>query len=394
MAGPIRFPLVDSLRAIGALAVLGTHAGAFAGLYAGDNTLGPYVTRLDAGVTVFFLVSGFLLYRPFVQARVEQLDRPRSAAYAWRRFLRIAPAYWVALTFCAIAFSLPGVFTADGIPTFYLFGQGYRTETIGQGLGQAWSLTVEVAFYAFLPLFAWVLSRISGADRRARLRTEFWALAVLVVASLAYKVVLMGGLGTHVIRVDAQLIALPAYLDQFALGMLLAVVTVALKEGARLPAPLAYVAARPWVPWLTAVAAFVAVAQVGDATFYAPITANDYLVRHLLYAVIGFGLLLPAVIGQESGGLIRRFMATRVMVYMGLVSYGVFLWNLQVLGKLSGRGAGDWLPIGTYWSLLVVGLAATTIVATGSWYLIEKPALSLKGRVPRRRREVSVERAA
>jgi peptidoglycan/LPS O-acetylase OafA/YrhL len=87
-------------------------------------------------------------------------------------------------------------------------------------------------------------------------------------------------------------------------------------------------------------------------------------------------------------------MATRVMVYLGLVSYGVFLWNLQVLGKLNGRGAGDWLPIGTYWSLLVVGLAATTIVATGSWYLIEKPALSLKGRVRRRRREVSVERAA
>ena len=87
-------------------------------------------------------------------------------------------------------------------------------------------------------------------------------------------------------------------------------------------------------------------------------------------------------------------MATRVMVYLGLVSYGIFLWNLQIVGKLSGRGAGDRLPIGEYWSLLVVGLAVTTLVASGSWYLIEKPALSLKGRVPRKRREVSVERAA
>ena len=394
MAGPIRFPLVDSLRAIGALAVLGTHAGAFAGLYQEGSGLGPYVTRLDAGVTVFFLVSGFLLYRPFVQARVERLDRPRTKAYAWRRFLRITPAYWFALTFCTVAFSLPFVFTPDGILTFYGFGQGYRKEMIGEGLGQAWSLTVEVAFYAFLPLFAWVMSRFGGADREARLRTEYVALGVMIVVSLLYKILLMGGPGTHIIRVGPGLIALPAYLDQFALGMLLAVVTVAVREGRDLPAPLALVARRPWLPWLVALAAFVLVAQVGTATFYAPVSANDHLARHLLYGVIAFGLLLPAVVGQDAGGLVRRFMASRVMVYLGLVSYGIFLWNLQIVGKLSGRGAGDWLPIGEFWSLLVVGLAVTTLVASGSWYLIEKPALSFKGRVPRRRREVSVERAA
>ena len=46
--------------------------------------LGPYVARLDVGVTVFFLISGFLLYRPFVESPGE---RPRQAPH---RCLRMA----------------------------------------------------------------------------------------------------------------------------------------------------------------------------------------------------------------------------------------------------------------------------------------------------------------
>ena len=64
------FPALDSLRAIAALSVFFFHA---VGFYARGSTQGnliaPYVARLDVGVTIFFLLSGFLLYRPFVQAR-------------------------------------------------------------------------------------------------------------------------------------------------------------------------------------------------------------------------------------------------------------------------------------------------------------------------------------
>src|SRR4051794_15995274 len=115
-----RFPHVDSLRAIAALAVLGTHAALYAGAVHPGSHVGRYAQRLEVGVAVFFVISGFLLYRPYVAARVAGIDGPRVGPYAWRRFLRIVPAYWVALTISALALGTAGVFTADGIPTFYL----------------------------------------------------------------------------------------------------------------------------------------------------------------------------------------------------------------------------------------------------------------------------------
>src|SRR3954451_5306241 len=101
---PNRFPLVDSMRAIAALAVFGTHVAFFMGAYDG-SPIGPYAQRLDVGVTGFFLISGFLLYRPFVLARQGGDALPAVGAYAWRRGLRIAPAYWVALTVSALLLS-------------------------------------------------------------------------------------------------------------------------------------------------------------------------------------------------------------------------------------------------------------------------------------------------
>src|SRR5215467_11624820 len=118
-----RFPLFDSLRAIAAISVLAFHAGIVSGLLSSGSWLKPYAARLDVGVSVFFLISGFLLYRPFTRARLLGESQPQTGAYAWRRFLRIVPAYWVALTIITICLGLPRVFSAAGIPIYYGFGQ-------------------------------------------------------------------------------------------------------------------------------------------------------------------------------------------------------------------------------------------------------------------------------
>ena len=73
-----RFPLFDSLRAIAALAVFGTHAY-FALRNNAPSDLRPYAARLDVGVYIFFVISGFLLYRPFVRARLRGGARRRPA---------------------------------------------------------------------------------------------------------------------------------------------------------------------------------------------------------------------------------------------------------------------------------------------------------------------------
>ena len=129
---------MDSLRAIAALSVLVTHTG----FLSGANTTtwyGQYLARLDIGVTIFFLLSGFLLYRPFALAHLRDEPAPSVKRFYTRRLLRIIPAYWVALSFVFFVFAYKTADGWDGYLTFFGFAQIYRPDgyAIG-GLGQAW----------------------------------------------------------------------------------------------------------------------------------------------------------------------------------------------------------------------------------------------------------------
>src|SRR3954447_17536908 len=127
-----RFPYIDSLRALAALSVLATHVAP----HAGNSWVLPIAARLEVGVAVFFLISGFLLYRPFVRARLLGEQPRRVRAYAWRRALRIVPAFWVALTLITIWLDVPGVFSWHDGPLYYGVAQTWTQRTIGGGLSQ------------------------------------------------------------------------------------------------------------------------------------------------------------------------------------------------------------------------------------------------------------------
>src|SRR5437763_2343988 len=164
-----RFPLFDSLRALAALSVLGfpavyTSRLIVAGFHAPG--LDRYVAHLDVGVTIFFLISGFLLYRPFARARLEGEPMPSAGAYAWRRLLRIVPAYWLALTVLGIWLSFPGLFQFHNAIRYYGFAQIYRGDTSLGGIGQAWTLCVAATFYVMLPVYALALRPLSARSPR------------------------------------------------------------------------------------------------------------------------------------------------------------------------------------------------------------------------------------
>jgi peptidoglycan/LPS O-acetylase OafA/YrhL len=376
-----RFPLFASLRAIAALAVLATHAAVFAGIQTAHSALAPYAARLDAGVAVFFVISGFLLYRPFVASRASGRPLPATGPYAWRRFLRIVPAYWVALTVITLFLgSHPGVFSASGIPHYYGLAQAYSQSTLGGGITQAWSLTVEVAFYAFLPLWAALIAALFGRDSRGSVRAETFALVGLFAVGVGYKLAVLSGTSASNVEITPQLIALPAYFDQFALGMGLAVLSVWLERRGRLPRWLEPIERFPAIPWLVAGLAFWTVStQIGlRGVFFEPFTRVNYMERHLLYALIAVGLVAPAVIGDQRRGLVRRLLGTKPLLWLGLISYGIFLWNLALLDRLFKWGLGDVPVLRSYAGWIVAGTALTAAVAAISYYAIERPALGLK----------------
>ncbi len=186
--GNPRFPLFDSLRAIAAISILLVHAAIFA--EASGSWFWPLVAHLDIGVPVFFLLSGFLLYRPMLAARVLGTPATRLHIYAKRRFLRIFPAYWLALTVLTIVVSLNGVFTSNWW-VYYGLLSNYPVYTPSPdcqdalaraficGIAPTWSLALEVFFYLLLPIFAFAMAWLTR-----RLRALPWLGIELVVLGL------------------------------------------------------------------------------------------------------------------------------------------------------------------------------------------------------------------
>jgi peptidoglycan/LPS O-acetylase OafA/YrhL len=388
-----RFPLFDSLRAIAAISVLAFHASVVSGLLFTSSWLRPYAARLDVGVSVFFLISGFLLYRPFARARLLGEPRPRTGPYAWRRFLRIVPAYWVALTLIVIWLGVPRVFSAAGIPIYYGFGQIYREGYYAGGIGQAWTLCVEITFYALLPLWALLMRRLpASGSRRAWLTSELSALLALALLGMGWKLLVLAQQDPNTFGSQPWLMPLPNFLDQFAVGMALGVLSVHYEDAPELPAPLRAVERLPGLSWLLALVAFWAVStQVGfSGAFAQRLTDLRFLERHVLYTAVAFFLLLPAIFGDPARGAVRRVLANRALLYLGLVSYGIYLWHAAVFTQLDRWGIGI---RGGAWDFLAwsaIGLAGTALIASASYYVVERPALSLKNRVGRQREQVAV----
>jgi peptidoglycan/LPS O-acetylase OafA/YrhL len=395
-----RFPLFDSLRAVAALSVLGFHVAFVAGTGHPEATLFRQLTsRLDVGVTIFFLISGFLLYRPFVRARLNGGPAPNVVAYLWRRALRIAPAYWVALVVITVWLGLEGVFARDKIVDYFGFGQIYHADTAFGGIGQAWTLCVEVTFYAFLPIWAALLGLVQrAADRRRVLAIELAGLALLFVASSVYKVWALNQVSPNELTAPQYLMPLPNFLDQFALGMALAVASVWYEGRDDLPRPVAFLRRRPSVGWLVAaVALWVAATQIGfsgNATDH--ISRTTFVLRHELYSVIAVGVVLAALMAQPGRGFTGRLLGSRVLAYLGLVSYGIYLYHYAVIRQFS-EWFGDDLPNsipGRVAIYLPLAIGGATLLASISYYVVERPALSLKRLIPLRTPPAAAEAVA
>jgi peptidoglycan/LPS O-acetylase OafA/YrhL len=364
-----RFPLFDSLRAIAALSVLFFHV-AFVTRGFTQPGFGRVLAQLNIGVPIFFLISGFLLYRPFAHARFSAASAPAVVPYAIRRLARIVPAYWVAVTLVALWLGLHSVFTLHGLLTYYGFTQVYDAHTLVTvdlkgGLGHTWTLCVEMSFYVLLPVWAFLQRRLPVRSTRQFVVTEALPLVAIFAAGLAWNYTQIQSIDGIVVFTP-KIATLPDYLDHFALGMGLAVASVVLASRKRQPLPVRVVVRAPWVPWLVAAGAFVVLCSIGSN-----ITSVDAeATRHVIRGFVALCVLLPAVFGDTEGGVVRRVLADRRLQWVGLVSYSLYLWHLPIVSKLQGagvRGAVGWV------GFAVVSVVACLTVAAVSFYVVERP---------------------
>jgi peptidoglycan/LPS O-acetylase OafA/YrhL len=393
--GNPRFALFDSLRGIAVMAILAYHVASITGQI-NSHVSGDFVAVLgNEALILFFVISGFLLYRPYAAAYASGRARPNAWRYARRRVLRIVPAYWVALTLLAIYPGITGVFSGDWW-RYYFFLQAYSSRTLAHGILPAWSLSVEVSYYALLPVWAILVRalarRLGGGPRLA---AELGPLALLAAL----------GVG---IQVAASRLAVTSLLATtllgecvwLALGMSLAVASAWTDDRDRadsLPSAARLVREHPGLCWIGALACLIGATAVlhpgGLFNIILSLQQVQPLARTLGGIVLSGGLavllVLPAVWGEGRGGIPRRILAWRPLMGLGLVSYGVYLYHLTVSELLgdasdpqhfsaSGLGLTTRITHLTTPVLYVLALAVTTTVAALSYRFVELPFLRRK----------------
>ena len=355
--------MLDGFRGVAAVGILLYHCW----LLSGEPSLGggPVRDMLSAGflaVTLFFVLSGFVLFLPV--ARRGGAFGP-VGPYARRRLARVAPAYYAVLVVCLLAWPLltpadmAGRVTFESVLAHVFFAQQEARLIPGYhgALGFAvdpvvWTLSLEALFYLVLPLVAgWFW------------RWPWQAVALAVAVGVAGRVLLGDVAGEP--DQSVLLSSFPLHLGDFAAGM---------------GAALLYVRGRaPRAPLCAAIGvactlvALVALAAAGgaDAGDVRDGVRSDWLLMALLPFAFA-GALLGLALAPAA---VRRPFEAAPARWLGRVSYGVFLAHYPLL--LLARTTLDFSHDGSreaFVALTAFALPASLLVGWLSWVAIEEPA--------------------
>jgi peptidoglycan/LPS O-acetylase OafA/YrhL len=315
---------VDSLtgiRAVAAILVVLTHAAYTTGKYT-HGYAGLIYSRMEIGVPIFFVLSGFLLFGPWVRACAQGKDGPSVRRYAWHRVRRIMPAYVVTVLAAYLLYHFRTAGPNPGhtwlglfrnLTLTQIYTDDYLFSYLHQGLTQMWSLAVEVAFYVALPVLAWLLLVVL-CRRQRRPVLLMVGLSVLALATPAWLVLVH----TTDWLPDGARLWLPTYLAWFVGGMMLA----ALREMG------VHAYALVCIP-LAIVCYFIASTPIAGAPTTSPSELREGLAKAAFYAVISTLAVAPLALGNR--GWYARFMASRPMVFLGEISYEIFLIHLVTM---------------------------------------------------------------
>ncbi len=367
-----RFASLEGYRAIAALSVVLYHTRGNLSPLGIGSPIDAIENLGNFGVAVFFLLSGFLLYLPVTRRLFTHQSQAPVGQFLLRRFVRIFPAYWLALVAWAAIITRPNKELVTPWKVFLLFDGGINT------LAVAWTLVIELWFYVAIALLSVVLPRIFRRchTSSALLRAQFAMLGLMVIVAYVYRVYATQDLQTMVHRVNWIF----AYLDWFAFGMAMAILVAWTEVGGQLPASLRGLVDREWSCYLLsalcygAVLYVIRVYSIGESRE----TRLVYLVHQAIQPMAAFWLLVPATLGN-SDQRVQRLLRRPTLAALGTISYGIYLWHTLVIRLLKRNpviAINGWNPTLQLVVNLSIVVGIAVVIATLSYRLVERPALT------------------
>lgn len=340
---PARIPSLDGLRALSICGVLLSHVLDTFYLRAPITGMGALLTYGNLGVRVFFAVSGFLITTLLLREE-RATGGIELRAFYLRRTFRILPTYW---TFLLVVLILQ-----TGIPTrAFLISLSFLSNFffVPWPLGHSWSLAVEEQFYLLWPTII-LLSRRGG---RMGAVIALWLVAPLFRLLLPLPWRNQGGIQNN--------------LDSLMAGCFLAIQAPRLLS---LPPRFFGRGTAALVSALFCLVVSPIVVSVGYHRFPSiPCSAITQFVESFAIANVIWYCV------NTSTGVLGRFLNSRPLVHIGVISYGLYIWQqIFLLRALDGAG---WIRVCTH-------LIALFVVAEVSHRVIEMPMIRYGRQVQRR----------
>lgn len=364
-----RYEELESYRGIAALLIVIFHAyqytreapGASRYLFEG-TLLGTVLFSLQMLAALFFTLSGFVVFLPFVRAAMSQSRRYSLRGFMVRRFVRIVPAYYAVVI---LVWTLHYAGMRENWEDLLLhlsFTHVFSSRYIFWTVGPTWALAIEVLFYLFLLLFGpfiyWLGSHFTAQKQRAL--TIGLCVGSLGILSLLYKY-----WAFYLAQLPEDAFAVYfgplAKLDSFVLGMLLAVVVT-------------YLGDRPLLTYRGALALrLVGFAGILVLAFFGQAIG---LYFHTLFSV-AFILIVASTVLAPIGSSFQRLMQTKPLLTLGLISYSLYLWHEPILRELGARNVLISQEPAAFFRNVLILLPLALIAATASYWIIEYPASHL-----------------
>jgi peptidoglycan/LPS O-acetylase OafA/YrhL len=383
---PPLLPAVDGLRGLAALAIVVYHSWMYAAdPEVGGQVLSRVVPHLSAGIVLFFTLSGVLLYRPFAAHLLGRGPAVEWREYGVNRLLRLLPAYWLALLFAAVVFPaalfpgfLDGSRDAVGrladrpglLAVNALLLQNFHPSSFLTGIGPTWTLSIELSFYAALPIAAgvtaWLFRGASGSWRVVAACTPPAAFFLLGAAVKA--VTTVGPLPGAWERTWGSVLArsFAGNADLFAFGMLVAVIWHL--QGDR-------IGRARWRPWALGAAAIIAVVTLQVPRHQS--TAPLYDIGVAMASALLVGAL---VLGPRWQSPVAAVLDARPLRGLAVISYSLYLWHEPLIHWLVSMGIPVLGGLSAWLRTLALVVLASAAIATVAYLGVERPVMQWRQR--------------